>query len=165
MADDDLVEHIAIDESVIEVVTRREIRERRLRHRCTYIVVVDSADRVVVHQRARWKDVYPGWWDVAFGGVCDVGESWEAAAKRELFEEAGLRVPLQDLGSLHYDEADGLAIGRIFLARTDDEPVLNDGEVVQVDRIPRRALPAWAADRDVCLDSGQTILPMLTELD
>ncbi len=30
---------------------------------------------VVVHQRAPWKDVAPSLWDLAFGGVCDVGEA------------------------------------------------------------------------------------------
>ena len=64
-----------------------------------YVVVLRPGDRVVVHQRAAWKDVAPSAWDLAFGGVCGVGEGWLESATRELAEEAGLTdVPLTDLG-------------------------------------------------------------------
>ena len=114
---DELVEVVDEQGRVTAVVTRREIREGTLRHRATYVVVVDSADRVIVHQRAPWKDVYPLYWDLAFGGVCGVGESWERSATRELAEEAGITgAELQDLGPASYEEDDG----RIVLGVSND---------------------------------------------
>lgn len=137
------------------------MRSESLRHRCTYVAVVDSAERLVVHQRADWKDVYPGWWDVAFGGVCSVGEDWDAAAARELDEEAGLQAELEYLGERTYHGNDGAVLGRIYLARTDVEPTCPDGEVVAVDRVPLDNLEEWLHGRSVCLDSIAVVLPLL----
>src|SRR5690606_5285189 len=80
------VEVVDRNGTVVDVVDRARMRAKRLRHRCTYVAVVDAADRVVVHRRADWKDVWPGRWDIAFGGVVAVGETWDAAAARELAE-------------------------------------------------------------------------------
>lgn len=158
----ELVEHVDADGGVLSVVTRAEMREQTLRHRCTYVVVVDSRDRLVVHRRADWKDVYPGWWDIAFGGVCDVGEHWVGAARRELAEEAGLRgEALWPVGRLHYEGDDGSVIGEAYLVRSDVEPTCPDDEVVEVDRVPLADLAQWLEGRQVCLDSRQVVLPLV----
>jgi 8-oxo-dGTP pyrophosphatase MutT (NUDIX family) len=156
----ELVEVVDGDGAVVAVTSRRRIRAERLRHRCTYVVVVTTSDELVVHQRADWKDIHPGYWDVCFGGICGVGESWEASAVRELAEEAGLTgVDLEDLGPVHYDQADGAIIGRVYLARTDLPPSCPDGEVVAVDRVPISGLHRWLVDRPVCPDSRWAALP------
>lgn len=158
------VEVVGPDGSVLGIVSRAEMRRRRLRHRCTYVAVVDSADRVLVHRRAGWKDVYPGWWDLAFGGVCGVGEGWTEAAGRELAEEAGLVAPLVDLGPVRYDGPDGRIVGRVFLARHDGPFRGDDGEVVETGWVPRAELAAWATERRVCRDSAQVVLPLVVDL-
>ncbi len=157
----ELVEHVDADGQVLAVVSRAEMRQQSLRHRCTYIAVVDSAKRLVVHQRADWKDVYPGWWDVSFGGICGVGEKWDTAAARELEEEAGLEADLEYLGPGSYEGDDGAVFGRIYLARTDAEPSCPDGEVVATDRVPLDDLDHWLQGRSVCLDSIAVVLPLL----
>ena len=96
-----LVEHVDENGDVIEVVTRSEMRAKALRHRSVYIAVLDG-DRLLVHKRADWKDVFPGAWDLAFGGVCDVGEGWLESARRELLEEAGIEAPLVDRGPVSF---------------------------------------------------------------
>ena len=166
LPDDDpaqeLVEVLDDAGAVVDVVTRARMREDGLRHRCTYVAVVDSQDRVVVHRRADWKDVYPGWWDLAFGGICDVGEPWEEAARRELAEEAGLHdVPLELLGEVEW-AGDGAALqGRVYLTRTDAEPEPDDGEVVAVDRVPLADLDRWLAEHQVCTDSAALVPDLL----
>ena len=60
------------------------MRTQRLRHRCTYIIVVDSAGSLLIHQRTSTKDVYPSYFDVAAGGVVCAGETYDLAAEREL---------------------------------------------------------------------------------
>lgn len=157
-ADGELVEHVDPEGRVLEVVTRGEMRQRLLRHRCTYVAVVTSERELVVHRRADWKDVYPGWWDVFFGGVCGVGEDWEDAAARELAEEAGLALSdlasaLSYLGPANYEGFDGLILGRLYLAVADAEPTCPDGEVVAIDRIPLSEIESWFDGRSVCFDS------------
>lgn len=158
----ELVEVVDEDGVVLEVTTRERIRARGLRHRCTYVFVVTSAGELVVHRRADWKDVYPGYWDLCFGGICGVGESWPESAARELAEEAGLSgVALEDLGAVLHDGTEGRIVGRVFLARTDDEPTCPDGEVEAVDRVPVAELDRWLTERPVCTDSRDAALPVL----
>jgi 8-oxo-dGTP pyrophosphatase MutT (NUDIX family) len=158
----ELVEVVDRDGNVVEVVTRAEVRAGNLRHRCTYVAVVTGRDELVVHQRAAWKDVYPGFWDVCFGGVVAVGEGWEASARRELAEEAGVAgTPLTDLGPLSYDAPDGRIVGRVFLARYDGRLTCPDGEVVALDRIPVSEIDGWLRGRQVCPDSKAAALPLV----
>ena len=160
----ELVVEVDDDGNVLRVVTRAEMRAQRLKHRCTYVVVMTPDEQVWVHRRADWKDIAPGWWDLAFGGVCDVGEPWAASAARELEEEAGLVVDeaaLEDLGAVAHSDEYGSIVGRAYVVRTDAEPVCNDGEVVELDRVPLAELAAWMVGRDVCIDSAQAVAPRL----
>ncbi len=158
----ELVEVVDEAGGVIDVVTRAEVRDRRLRHRCTYVAVVTTAGELVVHRRAEWKDVYPGYWDVCFGGVASVGEAWDVSARRELEEEAGLDAgDLVDLGPVSYDDDDGRIFGRVYLVWSDTEPTCPDGEVVEVGRVPLAAIDAWLLGRRVCADSTRVALPLV----
>lgn len=153
VAGEELVEVVDRSGAVLDVVPRSVMREQRLRHRCTYIIVVDLRERLVVHQRALWKDVWPGRWDVAFGGVVGVGEEWGAAAHRELLEEAGVEAGLQALGGGPYDDDDVSVLGRVYLARHDGPFTFPDGEVVRSDRIPLDEVERWIAQTELCPDS------------
>lgn len=159
----ELVEEVDRDGRVLRLVSRAEMRRGALRHRTVFVAVL-SADgtTLLVHQRAAWKDIWPGAWDLAFGGVCGVGEGWAEAARRELAEEAGLDAALEEVGGGAY-EADGVAeVARVFVARTDAEPTCPDGEVAAVERVPLAELDAWLADRTVCPDSVALVVPHLT---
>ncbi len=163
MGADELVEVVDTEGRVLRVVSRAEMRRSTLRHRSTYIVVIRSNGALVVHRRSDWKDVYPGFWDIAFGGVAAVGEDWETAAARELAEEAGITgVTLQDMGSGSYDAPDGHVVARRFLARTDLDVTCPDGEVVEAGEVLRSHLDEWLSTHDVCPDSLSLMLPLLT---
>ena len=126
--------------------------------------MVTSAAEVVVHQRADWKDVYPSFWDLAFGGIAGVGETWETAAKRELAEEAGVSgLELVDLGPVHYDEDDGRVVGRVFVTVFDGALRFDDGEVVGADRVPMARIDSWLEGHDVCPDSKLLALPLVRQ--
>jgi isopentenyldiphosphate isomerase len=87
---DELVDVVDEDDRVVATVTRREVRERALLHRCTYVLLRNAADEVLVHRRTDTKDIYPGAYDVFSGGVCAAGESYDDCARRELAEEFGV---------------------------------------------------------------------------
>ncbi len=155
-ADDELVEVVSEDGTVERIVTRAEMRAGVLRHRSTYVVVRRSSGSLVVHRRADWKDVYPGLWDLAFGGVVDAGEGWLAAAQRELAEEAGITgVELKPLGEGRYEEQDGRVIARVFLAVTDAALTCPDGEVAEVAEV--EDIAPWIRNHTVCPDSLQIL--------
>ena len=153
-----LVDHVSADDEVVEVVTRAEMRRRVLRHRAVYVVVRTSEDGVVVHRRADWKDVYPGWWDLCFGGVLDAGETWDEAAVRELAEEAGIDASIVQVGGGAYED---VVIGRVYEAVHDGPYPCPDGEVVEVLTVPRAEIVRWVGAHDVCPDSVALVLPHL----
>ncbi len=149
----ELVEVVDVDGTVVGQVTRAEMRAQRLRHRCTYVVVLDASDRLVVHQRAAWKDVWPSRWDVAFGGVAEVGEDWFDAARRELREEAGVEAVLRQAGGGTYDDDEVSVLGRVFVVRHDGPFAFPDGEVVASERVPLARLDQVLVARSWCPDS------------
>lgn len=151
------VEHIDQDGNVIEIVTRAEMRARSLRHRSVYIAVVSSNDELLVHKRADWKDVFPGAWDLAFGGVCDVGEDWEPSAHRELLEEAGIAGTLVDLGPVSF-EAPGVAlVGRYYGCQHDGPFAFDDGEVTDSQWVALDELATFVSANEVPPDSEAII--------
>ena len=165
MADDDIVDIVDADDRVLRQVTRAEMRREGLRHRAVYVVVRTSADGVVVHRRADWKDVYPGRWDVCFGGVLDAGETWPEAAARELTEEAGIEAPLTEVRRGVVEDGSVAVVGRVFEAVHDGPYPCPDGEVVEVRVIARTGLAAFLAANEHCPDSVALVLPWLTRAE
>lgn len=160
---DELVDLVDADDRVVEVVSRAEMRARgaAARHRACYVAVLTSAGELVVHRRADWKEVYPGSWDICFGGVLGAGEAWVDAARRELAEEAGVDAEPVLLGTASWSAEDTNLNARIYLARSDGPFTCPDGEVVEVATVPLAELDEWLAGRDVCPDSVELVRPRL----
>jgi isopentenyldiphosphate isomerase len=159
----ELVEQLDPEGRVVGVVTRAEMRRRNLPHRAVYVLVIDEAGRLLVHQRADWKDVWPSRWDVAFGGVAGVGEAPVENARRELAEEAGIQAPLQRLGHGSYEDGEVRVRGDVYLVRHEGPFTFPDGEVVATDWVPAARIPRWLEGRPVCPDSVAIALPLLPE--
>lgn len=158
---DALVDVVDDQGAVVATATRREVRAANLLHRSVFVAVLDPEDRLVVHQRADWKDVWPGRWDVAFGGVVDAGEAWEAAAERELMEEAGVAAGLERLGPGRYEDVAVRELAEVFLARSGGPFTFPDGEVAAAARVPLADLDGWLATHDVVPDSVAIVVPLL----
>ena len=159
----ELVEIIGDDGRVIGTVPRAEMRARRLRHRAVGIAVMSTDGRLLIHRRSPDKDIWPGWWDIAAGGVVVAGESFEDAARRELAEELGLAdVELQYLGEGEYSDANVAEIGRCYLVVHDGPFTFDDGEVVEARWISLADLESMRADHDFTPDNVALMLPLLT---
>jgi len=78
---------------VVGQALRREVRARNLLHRGVGILCFDPRGRIHVHRRTETKDVFPGMYDMFVGGVVQSGESYDAAARREIREELGIEGP------------------------------------------------------------------------
>ncbi|MBI4642011.1 MAG: NUDIX hydrolase YfcD [Candidatus Tectomicrobia bacterium] len=90
MSAEEIIDLIDEENRVIGQVSRKEMRAKNLLHRSTAILVWNSQGQLFVHKRTTSKDVYPGYFDVAAGGVVLAGETYEESAKRELVEELGI---------------------------------------------------------------------------
>ncbi len=164
MADpgDALVDIVDLDDNVVAVVTRRQMRAENLLHRSVGIAVLDSEDRVLIHRRADSKDVWPGRWDLAVGGVVDAGEGWEDAAVRELAEEIGSHASPQEIGRGRFEDDAVRAIGRIYVARDDGPFEFVDGEVVEALFVTFEELRERLARDSFVPDSLAIVWPLLS---
>jgi 8-oxo-dGTP pyrophosphatase MutT (NUDIX family) len=155
---DEQVEVVDDDGNVVEVVDRAVMRARNLRHRSVGVVVRRRADgSVLAHRRAGWKDLWPGRWDLAFGGVCGVGEDEIGTAVRELAEEAGITVDadrLRRLGRGSYADDDVAAVGTLFEVDHDGPFVFADGEVEATKWVPASELWSWLEGHPHCPDTA-----------
>ena len=157
----DLVDIVDEDDHVVRQAPRAEMRRDGLRHRAVYVVVCTTTDAVVVHRRAEWKDVFPGRWDICFGGVVDAGEAWDAAARRELAEEAGIDADLEPVASGSFDDGTTRVNGRVYGTIHDGPYSCPDGEVVEVRTVPKTSLAEFLAGHEHCPDSAELVLPWL----
>jgi isopentenyldiphosphate isomerase len=164
-ASDERVEVVDEHDHVVEVVTRQRMRAANLRHRAVYILVTDSADRLLIHRRSDTKDVWPGRWDVAAGGVVGVGEPYDSAALRELVEELGIDAAplglLELLGPCAYADADVALVGRVYRVRHDGPVHFADGEVVEATWVSRSELLERLRQDPFVPDSIAVALPLL----
>jgi isopentenyldiphosphate isomerase len=127
---EEIVQIVDQDNQEIAAVSRSLMRSQRLIHRACYIFVFNAAGELFIQKRTQSKDMYPGYWDVAAGGVVLAGESYEDAAERELAEELGLRnVKLERLFDNYYEDAGNRVWGRIFRCRSEGPFTLQAEEV------------------------------------
>ena len=153
MSAEELVDIIDEDDRVVGQAPRREIRQHNLRHRCVYILVFGSDGRLLIHQRTQTKDVFPGYWDVAFGGVLGAGEIYDDAALRELQEECGLTgIVLQRQFPIEYEQEDNRIRVVLYTAVSDGPFVLQAEEVVRVEWVRAEAVESLARQRQFCPD-------------
>jgi len=95
--------------------TRAIMRAKRLIHRSTYIMVTDPKGRLLLQKRTLSKDVYPGLWEIAAGGVVAYGEGYLESALRELEEETGIKTPnLKKHLDFYYEDDVNRLWGRLF---------------------------------------------------
>ena len=144
-AADEIVVIVNEHNHVVGAAPRREMRAKRLPHRSTYILVFNSLGELYVQKRTLIKDVFPGYFDVAAGGVVLAGETYEQGAERELEEEMGIRgIPLHRLFDFYFEDDHTRLWGCAFSCVYDGMVVLQEEEVesgafVPVSDLLRRA--------------------------
>ena len=128
---DERVDIVDENDVVVDTVSRATMRREVLRHRAVFILVRDAEGRVLIHRRSESKDLWPGWWDIAVGGVVGAGETYAAAARRELFEEVGIEGDPIEISGGPYEDAEVRLIGRCYEVTHDGAVCLRDGEVAE----------------------------------
>ncbi len=160
---DELVEIVDDAGNVVATVTRAEMRAKRLQHRSVGIAVMSTDGRLLVHRRSPDKDIWPGCWDIAAGGVVTAGETFEVAAQRELAEELGVfDAELEYLGEGQYSDGIVAEIGRCYRIVHDGPFTFDDGEVVEARWVSLAELDAMRVEHDFVPDSIALLLPLLT---
>jgi isopentenyldiphosphate isomerase len=126
---------IVVDQSnyVLGAVPRRQMRSEKLCHRATYVFVFNQHGQLYVQERTLSKDIYPGYFEPATGGVVAEGESYDLAASRELAEELGVEgVELTPQFHFYFHNDDCKVWGRVYSCHYDGELTLQEEEVASV---------------------------------
>lgn len=161
-AESEPVEVVDDEDRVVRVVTRAEMRAERLLHRAVAIAVLSSDGRLLVHRRAGHKDIWPGMWDVAAGGVVGVGESYEEAAARELREELGIATTSWwPLGAGRFEDESVALLGRSCAVVHDGPFTFDDGEIDEVRWVTRAEFDRMRTEERFVPDNLQLVVPFL----
>ncbi len=100
----ELVDIIDDLDNVIDAVPRPQMRALKLPHRSTYVAYLNSENKFLIEIRTLTKDYAPGKFDACIGGVVAHKEDPCDGAKRELFEEVGIKdkdVEYFELGKMY----------------------------------------------------------------
>jgi isopentenyldiphosphate isomerase len=139
-------------------VPRAELRERGLIGRASFILLFNARGELCVHRRALSKALYPGYWDVAAGGMVDEGESYAACAERELAEELGIAgVPLREHGRFFFEQPGNRLWGAVFSAVSDAPLVLQPEEVMEAHFMAPQQVLAEVLEKPYCPDSLEAL--------
>ncbi|OAA88799.1 NUDIX hydrolase [Clostridium coskatii] len=66
-------------------------------HMVVHICIFNSKGEILIQQRQPFKEGWSNMWDITVGGSAIEGETSQMAAKRELMEELGIKINLQDI--------------------------------------------------------------------
>lgn len=126
---DEIVSLVDEQNQVIGEASRRQMRRDRLLHRAAYLLVFNSSGQLFLQKRTLTKDVYPGYWDPAAGGVILARETYEEGAARELKEELGIPAGFTFLFEFKFTDPCSNVWGRAYHCVYDGELILQPEEI------------------------------------
>ncbi|MQT27668.1 NUDIX domain-containing protein [Pseudomonas helleri] len=142
------------DDRVLGTKPRHELREQGLIGRGTFILLFNAAGELCVHQRTLSKALYPGFWDVAAGGMVGMNESYAESAARELAEELGVSgVPLIAHERFYFEGPQNHLWCGVFSAVWDGLLQVQPEEVQQALFMPVAEALRLSEEQDFCPDS------------
>ena len=127
--DNEIYNIVDVNDCIIGQATRKYIHQSKLLHRSAHILVFNSQKELFLQKRALCKDESPGLWDTSSAGHVDAGEYYDECARRELFEELGIKPILQPfikLSACHETHGEHIHVYTCF---TDDAILINPEEI------------------------------------
>jgi len=121
-------------------------------HMVVHACIFNANGEMLIQQRQPFKEGWPNMWDITVGGSATTGDSSQDAMERELFEEIGLKLNLQQVRpnlTINFDRG----FDDVYLIEKEvdiDTLVLQEAEVQRV---------KWATKEEIftLLDSGEFI--------
>jgi isopentenyldiphosphate isomerase len=128
---DEMLDIVDDDDRVLSRAPRSRVLRDYHIHRAVMFFVFDDEERVLVNQRSEAKELYPSFWSIAFGGHVLAGESYDAAARREIKEETGLAAPPRLITSFQKRTSDERENVKVYAVTADELPSLFPEEIAQ----------------------------------
>ncbi len=137
------------NDEVIGTATRAEVHAQKLVHRAVHVFVFNKRGDLLLQKRSRLKDSCPGLWDSSVSGHIDSGETYEAAAVRELHEEMGIAVsePPEEIGRITPGADTGWEHVRLYRVQHSGNIHFPAAEVDAALAFPLAEIQAWTTNR------------------
>lgn len=157
-SDAELIAWVDEADQLLGSLPRAELRERGLIGRAAFILLFNSAGELCVHRRTLSKAVYPGYWDMAAGGMVSADESYIQCARRELHEELGVAgAELQEHGRFFFDQPGNRIWSAVFSAYSDAPLRTQPEEVLEAAFVPLEQVLLDIQHKPFCPDSLQAL--------
>lgn len=111
------------------LATRKKIHESKRVYKAAHVLVFNSKGELFIQERARTKDVYPGFWAPSASGHVNPGEKPKQAALRELQEELGIKTKIVFLGKIKCFTPVIRELLAVFMAKTNQRIRFNKNEI------------------------------------
>lgn len=141
----ELLDVVDEHDMVIGRQTRAAVHAQRLRHRAVHIFVFRSDGRMLLHRRSPGKEEFPDVWTSSASGHVSAGETYDAAAPRELQEELGITAALQRCGTFPAGPETSWEFTTLYCARSDEELTVDTSEIAAVRWMEPAEIRGWLA--------------------
>lgn len=94
---EDYLDIIDENDNIIGQEIREKVHRDGLLHREIHVYFITPNKEIIFQHRAKDKDTYPDLLDATVGGHVDMGDTYQEAAIREIEEETGLKVNIDNL--------------------------------------------------------------------
>ena len=118
-----------------------------LRHRAVHILIFNKKGEILLQKRSRWKDRHPLLWDSSAAGHVSAGEEYDSAARRELQEELGIDMPLQQVAKLPASDRTDQEFIWVYRGQHDGDFKPEPSEIETVQFFPPDLIDGWIAAR------------------
>ncbi len=108
---------VDLQDNFVRVGTKNNVMNLKLYKRSVHILLINNKGDILVCKRSASKENYPNQITSSAGGKVERGESYKAAAIRELNEELGVVTPLKEAGSFNIINRRERTLHRLFIGK------------------------------------------------
>lgn len=150
---EEMCEFLDKNNQVIGVVSRKEARKNKYKLKAALTIVTNSKKQYLAAQRSPNKKIFPLLWALGAGGAVTAGETFETAAKRELFEELGVDSKVDYLFDFEYKDHFGGYYAKIFVANWDGKIKLDPIEYTTGKWLSEKGVLKLATEKKLAPDT------------
>ena len=145
----ELFDVVDTEDQVLRVEHRSVVHREKLFHRAVHVFVFNTKGELFLQRRSMTKDSAPGKWVSSCSGHVDSGESYDAAALRELAEEIGLHKSegLEPLFKESPCKQTGYEFVWVYCCKSEGPFTLDPTEVIDGQWIALEDLNNWIKER------------------
>ena len=138
----EFVDVVDENDNFIKTVSRKESHEKWLLHRVVHVLIFNSAGQMYIQKRSQKMDTNPGLWTSSAAGHVTSGQSYLETAKRETQEELGIKIELEEVGTVVVHDPNHNQLIKIFSGLHDgpfdyNKEEIEIGEFLKVGKIKR----------------------------